>query len=440
MKQHIHHLESTLLRPRDPAQHSDDWPIFDLTSAEIHSPSIPSEPASLLDADVDNALTLRGRLSRIPQSLSHLRVQETAASIRGQTELIEVSDVRAFAYGQYDDGSLAIWAAGGAGWFCVQPSRAYRAVYDGMVEAVEMLYHAADMYKTNKRREEVSASAVFEAWAAAKGLMGREEEAAEAFYRHAKFLLVSMLGEKEGVRWLKTPLYKHLQQRFEDVDQVLRKKKGLQPVRRQSKSATPSVQAGLKRKRSESASMSLPTAKEPRLGDTIAVRPRSETVEQDVTDPQAGRVSLVERSRRSQSRLSGLFALDTQPSIPKGKTVTQAATKLEEESDDSEPPTQGRKGRSILRPRPSKYISKTNAETATEEDETQSPTSPVRLLALADNNPEPKGNARLSRAMPPPRRRISQRNTTSADQAVAGAADVDAVSYTHLTLPTIYSV
>lgn len=56
-----------------------------------------------------------------------------------------------FAYGQYDSGEIAFWAAGKAGWFEIRPSRQYRDIYEDMVEAIEFLYFVADLYRERGR-------------------------------------------------------------------------------------------------------------------------------------------------------------------------------------------------------------------------------------------------------------------------------------------------
>jgi len=68
-----------------------------------------------------------------------------------------------FAYGQYDDGKLAIWAAGKVGWFKIRPSRTYKTIYRDMVQAIMTLYFVADFYREQKgkRRKPASVETVF---------------------------------------------------------------------------------------------------------------------------------------------------------------------------------------------------------------------------------------------------------------------------------------
>ncbi|KAF4551192.1 Hypothetical protein D9617_14g076490 [Elsinoe fawcettii] len=234
--------ESQLLRPVDPSIPSDDWPIFTLSSVEIFPSSASSDFCSLLTADVHTPLLLRAKLPSVPRDLSHLRIRP------GGAEQIELSSVRQFAYGQYDDGRIEIWAAGGAGWFTVRPSRGYKAIYDGMVEAIETLYYAADVYsrvnetksrKGKRRRGDVSAEEVFAGYAQANRLAG-EEKGTKVFHKHRRFLIKSMLQCKEEVEWEKTGIWEWLVASFgEEVEEV----------KRQLSGAKGRAKAGSKRKR-----------------------------------------------------------------------------------------------------------------------------------------------------------------------------------------------
>lgn len=60
---------------------------------------------------------------------------------------IRIDNVHTFSYGQYEEGKVALWAAGEAGWFELKPSRAYKPVFTEMVEAVNTLYFTADYYR-----------------------------------------------------------------------------------------------------------------------------------------------------------------------------------------------------------------------------------------------------------------------------------------------------
>lgn len=82
-----------------------------------------------------------------------------------RTEPIEIKHVRQFAYGQYEDGELAIWAAGNAGWFKIQPAESYEETYQAMLDAINVFYFVADAHRDGSRKKTQtfpSAEALFE--------------------------------------------------------------------------------------------------------------------------------------------------------------------------------------------------------------------------------------------------------------------------------------
>ncbi len=74
---------------------------------------------------------------------------------------LTVKDVDRFSYGEFDDGEVALWAAGKAGWFEIEPSTKYKPVYDNMVEALKVYYFVAAKYRDQKpkKREKYIGSA-----------------------------------------------------------------------------------------------------------------------------------------------------------------------------------------------------------------------------------------------------------------------------------------
>lgn len=260
--------ESDVLAPLDPsiASNSDEWPEFELSNARVYSADSRTETTSLLLATEHFPLTVIGDvlLHALPKHLSHLIRQQN----HGRTTSIEVSNVRAFAYGQFENGSVAIWAAGRAGWMTLKPARAYRETYAEMSEAVKLLYFVADAYREERKSGKgksatllppYSAQELFEKYATeVMGAPKAAAEAAEKIYRHADFLFASMLAGKEGIDWMKNPLYLHLRKKLTaEHDAVLQRlagpgtqKKSSQARRiRQDSVDTTSTSSSLKRKR-----------------------------------------------------------------------------------------------------------------------------------------------------------------------------------------------
>lgn len=151
--------ESLVLKQRDRnLRDSNAWPDFTLTQARIASPDT-NAPANLLYASDTSPVTVTGRLEKLPNDRLHYLLPRTTLPVN-----IQVTNVGLFSYGQYEEGEVALWAAGEAGWFEIKPSRAYRDVFREMVQAVECLYYAADFYRDldKSRMKKTEAEEVFE--------------------------------------------------------------------------------------------------------------------------------------------------------------------------------------------------------------------------------------------------------------------------------------
>lgn len=65
---------------------------------------------------------------------------------------IELRHVTRFSYGELTDGDIAIWAEGKAGWFQLHPAPQYAALYEDMIQAVQLLYFVTDIYNEPRKR------------------------------------------------------------------------------------------------------------------------------------------------------------------------------------------------------------------------------------------------------------------------------------------------
>jgi len=197
-------LESTVLKPLDPTiLDSDDFPIFSLSQVEIldHDHKL----TSLLDADANNPINIIGKLDHVPS------VKFLLPSISCPVN-IEVTEVRTFSYGQMEEGEVAIWALGKAGWFQLKPSRRYREVYKGMVEAVVLFYFLADAHRELRKKDTPpSAERLLELYAEEPSHDCADATAAEAVLKkHNQFLMTSMQKRAENINWKKTPIFRFI--------------------------------------------------------------------------------------------------------------------------------------------------------------------------------------------------------------------------------------
>lgn len=296
--------ESEILAPRDPAldNRSDDWLEFELKDAKLHLPDDPNQLVSLLEAAAHYPLTLTGFLQPLPKAQSHLQLKSTTQ----RTPLIEISDVRTFSYGQFEDGNIGLWAGGKAGWFALKPARAYKSIWNEMVQSVDIFYWIADAYREERREStrknapllpDYTAEEIFDKYAeeVIEDSHGRNE-AAQVMYEHKDFLLSSMLAGKEGIVWTKNPLYTHLSQRFPEEHAVIKSRLTGRavPARYARQASVNSDTSNLKRKRGRPAKDLSEGAPSTRENSTMNLQ--EDPSHQHSTKPNASR-----RSRRNRT-------------------------------------------------------------------------------------------------------------------------------------------
>jgi len=392
--------ETEVLAPHN-IDNPDMWPEYDLHNACVYLSDDSTTMTSLLQASEFHPLPVVGdlRLHSIPKSRYNdvVRLKDPRRSTS-----IAVDSVRSFAYGQFDDGTVAIWAAGKAGWYTLKPSRAYRATYQEMIDAINMLYFIADAYreerysgkgKTAKLLEPYSVTELFEKYA--KEVLNSDdalEDAEELVYLHKDFLISCMLMGKEGMDWMDNPLYLHLKKIFpEEHAAIIRRTLGpstktarldQQQARQQSLDSA-STASSLKRKRKHGRTIPHQSSLDV---DKISVDSCSvgfgmgKALPGQKYNPQAPRAS---RSKsgvgRGVSKFSAGDARENSATSELNATLTPATAM----SDFEEEPRRAGKSKSSLRPK-SSYISKGGKGKAPvsveekEEDELSSASSPLR--------------------------------------------------------------
>ncbi|KAF2156664.1 hypothetical protein K461DRAFT_316885 [Myriangium duriaei CBS 260.36] len=386
--------EADLLRPVDPTQHSDDWPILELSGCGIYAqtdgsgdggspvnPDLSRGLISLLEADVRNPLVIRGKLNSVPRELNHLWVQQRSGAVP-----LQLDNVRQYAYGQYEDGRVELWAAGTAAWYVIRPSRGYRAIYERMIEAVDLLYFCADVYgnhgtksRKGKGKQNVTADNCFARYATIHNTIF--EGAVEAFERHARFLISSMMGGKENIDWTKTDIWNRLTETYPELHKEL--------IEAKKRLAEPAAKAGTKRKRStaQSAGRSVRSVSAQNVPTVKSTRANSS-------------------SKRSQ----------VQPSTPRTSTPLDDS---DEDSAASGKRPRARKGKSTLRPRTSKYVAI---------EATGSPDSDVQA-SEQPSRPSSRNRDPSSPLAPPvrplPSRRSRRGHPIDTPNAMASAEPVD---------------
>ncbi|KAI7677524.1 hypothetical protein KC322_g15181, partial [Hortaea werneckii] len=307
---------SDLLSPLHPVHDAnpDHWPEFDVTNARVTTAD-SDDLVPLLTASEHYPLVLTGSLQHLPDEYRNRYIGQGTR----RSDTIRVPDVRLFAYGQYADGSVVLWAAGQAGWYTIKPARPYRSIYTRMVEGVKMLYFVADMYREERKQgkgknatplppytaEELFEQYALEMWDDAS----RMEEARTIIEDHRDFLITSMLGGKEGMDWKKNPL----------IAGPGKKSTAAQRVARQQSVDSTSTNSSLKRKRGR------PRRDESLAGSVAGDASASQTGRKKATDV----ISLDSSSTttRSGSRRAAAASAKprTQPSRANSQTTRSSA-------------------------------------------------------------------------------------------------------------------
>ena len=144
------------------------------------------------------------------------------------------------------DGSYVIWALGEAGWFEVQPAPHYKAMFQDMLQAVEILYFVTDIYnEPRKRGGGPSASLIYQEYAEDERFACTDTAEAESiFHKHREFLLMCFLKRTHGIGWSNTPLYQTFRRHFpKDFERCKARNKGhftdIQPGKKSTTRTSP---------------------------------------------------------------------------------------------------------------------------------------------------------------------------------------------------------
>ncbi|KAF2468813.1 uncharacterized protein BDR25DRAFT_289732 [Lindgomyces ingoldianus] len=203
--------ELDILKPIDPSiSSSDDYEIFSLSNAQVFY-TRNGKPASLLTAYADTPLRVVGKLEAPDRHQQKYLVKKPFKSVD-----IEIRDVTRFSYGQTNDGEIMLWALGKAGWFEIMPAKAYKNIFQDMVEAVGVLYFMTDIYnEPRKRGGGPNAPLLYQEYAEDTRFSCNDPgHAEEIFHRHRQFLIMCFINRAQGLSWTNTPIYRHYKTQF----------------------------------------------------------------------------------------------------------------------------------------------------------------------------------------------------------------------------------
>ncbi|KAL2829991.1 hypothetical protein BDW59DRAFT_29226 [Aspergillus cavernicola] len=212
--------EDSVLAARDPSLvDENDWEEFSLSEVRILVPG-KSRYANLLSATPENPVQVTGCLEEVEEEQEGLVLDPEYL-----TKRLVMDNVSHFAYGQHNDGEVGIWVAGRAGWFSISPAKGYRAMFNEVVEAIDLLYFLTDRHKPKRRRKRnwnPSVEYLCDEYVLhTHGICEDGDDSAEVFYKHHYFLLSRMMKGEEEVNWPETNVFVHLCEKFsEDYEEI----------------------------------------------------------------------------------------------------------------------------------------------------------------------------------------------------------------------------
>ncbi|KAF2281148.1 uncharacterized protein EI97DRAFT_409689 [Westerdykella ornata] len=243
--------ELSVLKPLDPSLYKseDEYEIYILSNAQVvYENGRPGRHASLLEAYADTPLRVEGRLDSVERAQTKYLVKKPLRP----TDIV-IREVTRFSYGQTEDGETVIWALGAAGWYELRPGRAYKDIYDGMVQAVEILYFVTDIYnEPRKKGGRPSAQLIWQEYAEDERFAcNTTEEARRIFHKHRAFLIMCFLNKAQGIGWSNTPLCQYYKRVYsKEFEQVKARIEGKaqEKEKKSSRAASPPARTGRRSK------------------------------------------------------------------------------------------------------------------------------------------------------------------------------------------------
>ncbi|KAI0840024.1 hypothetical protein F5Y06DRAFT_263394 [Hypoxylon sp. FL0890] len=143
-----YYKEESILKPVSGRVHPDDWPCFLLNDATIYHKD--GTLANLLHVDLEGPLVVRGKVE-IERDQERFLVSR---HIKDRSPWIQIQNTSSFSIGLKDDGlpMPVLWASGGAGWYEIVPSEAYRDICDTMFQGISLHYAILDEYEAALER------------------------------------------------------------------------------------------------------------------------------------------------------------------------------------------------------------------------------------------------------------------------------------------------
>ncbi|KAK3378515.1 hypothetical protein B0H63DRAFT_525738 [Podospora didyma] len=330
--------EVSVLRPTPLGLPDNDWPCYVLDDAVIYRKDGHTLANPLL-VHLEGPLIVRGKLE-VGDDDEH-RVNLVKATTK--STYIEISNSSSYSIG-YD--SLTLWVSGAAGWFEINPSPKYEAMFAEIREAITLYYEILNVYdaysqacaekkkKKCKMASLLTLDELFFKYAVAVGDGVLRDEVEARCHKWAKFL-IGHFPKEIDLNWEETLFFKWMHQSHPDLkDKIASAAAAVaaQPIPEAEASSANSTD-------SVSRDSSLPVQSSSKTGN----RGRQNSTDQDVKmrDLASGRSRSPQSSfldkGKSKARIETPIPLPVryQPANPRPSPVIKESSPAEEVSSDS---------------------------------------------------------------------------------------------------------
>ncbi|KAK1243660.1 hypothetical protein MKX08_001798 [Trichoderma sp. CBMAI-0020] len=213
--------ESNVVRSQPKDVHKDVYPCLELRNATVYDRK-GEILENALDVAVRGPYIVRGYL--IMEDASDRR--HLIMKVRSSTP-IEIRHCIAYSIGEAPGARPLVWALGRGAWYEINPSEAYRPIFNKMCEATTMYYNLVDIYNSKRLSgiPKASGSGLLEAlhddflqYAMKTGDGATFNEVLERCSEHAIFLVCQFTQESlDLIDWKQTPFYKWFTTEHADV-------------------------------------------------------------------------------------------------------------------------------------------------------------------------------------------------------------------------------
>ncbi|KAL7925433.1 hypothetical protein ACQKWADRAFT_318963 [Trichoderma austrokoningii] len=203
--------ESNVIRSQPKDVHKDNYPCLELRNATVYDRK-GELLENALDVAVRGPYIVRGYL--IMEDASERR--HLIMKVRSSTP-IEIRQCIAYSIGEAPGARPLVWALGRGAWYEINPSEAYRPIFNKMCEATTMYYNLVDIYNSKRLSAKPKASGSsllgtlqddFLQYAMNIGDGATFNEVLERCAEHAIFLVCQFTQESlDLIDWKQTPFY-----------------------------------------------------------------------------------------------------------------------------------------------------------------------------------------------------------------------------------------